>query len=1114
MAYVNMTRRRTLPPLRLHVQVRLLAGSLLRILLVLAATGSAQAQSWQLTWSDEFNSTTAGAAPDPTRWTYDLGNNNGTGEVETSTNSRANSYLDGNGHLVIAILKDNQGNYTSAHLKTAGLYAAGPYGKIEASIQTAATDGLGSAFWSLGNNYVSGTPWPPSGEIDFLEQLGRAPTTTYGTIHGPGYANTGVGTPYTQSANLSAVFHTYGVIWTPYRVQWYLDNVIYGDLNRASLPNGGLWEFNDPFYLILSAGVGGNFAGSVDGSTVFPQKMLVDYVRVYQWSQAPAPASALNATALSSSQVNLTWSGSPTSGALYNVYGSTTNNFSTNENNNILATQVSGTSYQADGLLPNTTYYFKVAAMNNQGEATPTAQTSVTSGSTSTGSNGNAIQINAGGYATGTFQNDSYFAGGSANYAVATVSTTGVSSPAPQNVYLTTRTGPSTYTIPHLAPGTNYNVQLDFVETYWTAAGQRLFNVFINGAPVLNNFDIFTTAGGQNKAIAQVFPSKSDPNGNITIQFSNGSADQAAVTGIEITQGGNGGATSSGNVTSLAINIGGGAAGSFIADVDYSGGSNGASVTDAINTSGVTSPAPAAVYQSNRVGSFSYTVPGLQANTAYKVRLHFAETYFTSAGARTMNVSVNGKQVLSNFDIYVTAGAKDKALIEEFTTLAPQNGQIVIAVSTVLNNGLLSGVEIIATPGATLPPATVVDLSATGTSASQATLKWSASAANGATYNLYRSTSYGFLPSAATLIKSGLGATSYVDSGLAYSTPSFSLYPTYYYIVTASNSAGESNPSSQATVQLPLLNAAAGGIAVNCGSIMPYGSFLGEINYRGGSPAGPSSAAVNTSGVTNAAPAAVYLTSRFGGPFNYAFLGLTAGGSYTVRVHEAETYFNAAGQRQFDISINNAKVATNYDIFVQAGGQNKAVIASYNVKADSNGQIAVQFTNDAANNAMCSAIEIVSAGDGSGASSLAINAGGAAAGSFLADQDYSGGGSASTTTAINIGGVTNPAPQAVYRSNRAGVLTYTLPGFIVGSSHTVRLHFAELYWGAAGQRVFNVAINGSTVLSNFDIVKVAGASYTANIQQFTAAANSSGQIVVALTNGSADQPEISGIEVQ
>jgi len=105
---------------------------------------------------------------------------------------------------------------------------------------------------------------------------------------------------------------------------------------------------------------------------------------------------------------------------------------------------------------------------------------------------------------------------------------------------------------------------------------------------------------------------------------------------------------------------------------------------------------------------------------------------------------------------------------------------------------------------------------------------------------------------------------------------------------------------------------------------------------------------------------------------------------------------------------------------------------------------------------------------------LAINAGGGAAGNFAADADFSGGGTASTGNSINTAGVTNPAPTAVYQSERAGVFTYTLPGLAAGSLHNIRLHFAEFYWTAAGKRIFNVSINGTPVLSNFDIFAAAG----------------------------------------
>jgi fibronectin type 3 domain-containing protein len=143
-----------------------------------------------------------------------------------------------------------------------------------------------------------------------------------------------------------------------------------------------------------------------------------------------------------------------------------------------------------------------------------------------------------------------------------------------------------------------------------------------------------------------------------------------------------------------------------------------------------------------------------------------------------------------------------------------------------------------------------------------------------------------------------------------------------------------------------------------------------------------------------------------------------------------------------------------------------------------------------------------------------INCGGAAASPFVADTDFNTGNEFSSTAAIDTSGVTNPAPQAVYQSVRwAPSMTYTIPGLTASASYQVRLHFCELSWTAAGQRLFNVAINGTSVLSNFDIFAAAGGQNKANIQQFNATANSNGQIVIAFSQGSADNPEIAGIEV-
>ena len=145
--------------------------------------------------------------------------------------------------------------------------------------------------------------------------------------------------------------------------------------------------------------------------------------------------------------------------------------------------------------------------------------------------------------------------------------------------------------------------------------------------------------------------------------------------------------------TSVQINSGGPAVSPFIADVDFAGGST-INHTNTIDLSGVTNPAPMAVYQTARIGGFTYTIPGFVAGSSHTVRLHFAETYWSSAGSRTFNVSINGTQVLTNFDVFAAAGAKNKAVIEQFTVNANSSGQYVIQFTKVKDNALVSGIEI------------------------------------------------------------------------------------------------------------------------------------------------------------------------------------------------------------------------------------------------------------------------------------------------------------------------------------------------------------------------------------------------------------------------------------
>jgi fibronectin type 3 domain-containing protein len=148
-----------------------------------------------------------------------------------------------------------------------------------------------------------------------------------------------------------------------------------------------------------------------------------------------------------------------------------------------------------------------------------------------------------------------------------------------------------------------------------------------------------------------------------------------------------------------------------------------------------------------------------------------------------------------------------------------------------------------------------------------------------------------------------------------------------------------------------------------------------------------------------------------------------------------------------------------------------------------------------------------------GAPALAINCGGSAAGQFAADGSFSGGTANSVTGAVDTIGYVNAAPQAVYTSNRFGNMTYTLTGLTAGTTYNVRLHFAETYWTAAGQRTFHIKINGAQVVSNFDIFAAAGGRFKGIIREFTAAANGSGQIVVQFVTV-IDNAQCNGIEIR
>ncbi|MGB8475931.1 MAG: glycoside hydrolase family 16 protein [Candidatus Acidiferrum sp.] len=244
---------------------------------------------WKLVWSDDFSGSD-GSAPDPAKWTYDLGGKGwGNHELESYTNRPENARVE-KGNLVITARKESYTGadgitreYTSARLKTQGLFAQ-TYGRFEARIKIPKGQGMWPAFWLLGAD-IPTAGWPKCGEIDIMENVGKEPGTIHGSLHGP--SSTGRTSDLTSIFSLPSGrdfardFHLYAVEWEPDIIRFYVDSNLYATFRSDHWPAGGTWVFDHPFFVILNLAVGGDWPGSPDASTKFPQTMLVDYVRVY-----------------------------------------------------------------------------------------------------------------------------------------------------------------------------------------------------------------------------------------------------------------------------------------------------------------------------------------------------------------------------------------------------------------------------------------------------------------------------------------------------------------------------------------------------------------------------------------------------------------------------------------------------------------------------------------------------------------------------------------------------------------------------------------------------------------------------------------------------------------
>jgi beta-glucanase (GH16 family) len=237
---------------------------------------------YELIWADEFEGP-AGQLPDSSRWVFDIGTDWGNLQLEWDTDHPENVSLDGQGNLAITAREESFAgqDYTSGRIKTKGLFER-RYGRFEARIKLPVGQGIWPAFWMLGND-IDQVGWPTCGEIDIMEYLGHDPRTIYGTIHGPGhFGNGAIGSSHTISqGGYNLGFHEFVVDWDEDSITWYVDGFDFHHVSRPDLPAGATWVYDHPFFILLNVAVGGRWPGSPDETTVFPQTMLVDYVRVY-----------------------------------------------------------------------------------------------------------------------------------------------------------------------------------------------------------------------------------------------------------------------------------------------------------------------------------------------------------------------------------------------------------------------------------------------------------------------------------------------------------------------------------------------------------------------------------------------------------------------------------------------------------------------------------------------------------------------------------------------------------------------------------------------------------------------------------------------------------------
>ena len=653
-------------------------------------------------WADEFGYS---GAPDPTKWGFETGGGGwGNSELQHYTARLDNARVE-NGMLVINARQENYGGnaYTSARLHSQG-QGDWTYGRIVVRARFTGAAGTWPAIWMLPTDWVYGG-WPDSGEIDLMEHVSTHGESVQASIHTR---------DYNFKINTAKSGFQYGVDywnWHDYIIEWYpnrLDVAMDGSRFFSFRNEGqgyGKWPFDQRFHLMLNVAVGG-WGGAPSFTS---ETMDIDYVRAYAYTgqpqfpvhpqawyrivnrlsgkvldvAGPSTADAANVHqwdwyGLSNQEWRFEAAGDGAyrliarhSGKACDVAGASWANGA-----NVQQWTTNGTPAQEWWLQPVGDGYCKIVSRET-GRVLDVANLSLTNGA--------------------NVQQWDYVGGLNQQWRIEQV------------------VAPPTPPIPN---------------GLRTVAGGERVTVFWNANTNTTSYTLkrASLSGGPYVTVATNLTQPSVCDTGLTP----GAAYYYVVAAMN-------GTSESANSTEAgaipwslvqARNAGGATTTPFGADAFFAGGTA-ASTTASIDTSGLTNPAPPAVYQSERYGNMTYTIPGLAIGVSHRVRLHFAETYWSAAGQRRFNVVINGTAGLINFDVLAAAGGKNRAVIRDFDVLPNASGQIVIQFSSVVDNATVAGVEIVRSPLLT-PPTLRVSVTS-----SNVDLVWPASAI---AFNLYSTT--------------------------------------------------------------------------------------------------------------------------------------------------------------------------------------------------------------------------------------------------------------------------------------------------------------------------------------------------------------------------------------